>query len=307
MSQPRRFAVPPVWNPDQLDEARGEAIARFITARNAEGGARYQVVFQTSLAAVGDLFGATDDIVTLGDGAVFTSRASLLRAARYLGGPPVSADDLDTLAEARIAARKALDHDLAAKAARVIAASIDPERFPWLFASPPRKPSPQERDVALRWTAGLMAAQEVQTQRRGESAARQELAVQGLLLELGFQRVPTQPIDVTGGLDPGQFCHETLVAGVKCDIPVGLRDGRFLLLECKVSNSATNSVKRLNRECGGKADAWRRSFGERAIPGAVLAGVFKRKNLEDAQSVSRLTIFWEHDLKPLAAFLRAAS
>jgi hypothetical protein len=235
MSHTRRFAVPPVWNLDQLEAARREAIARFITARNAEGGVRYQTAFRASLAVVDELFTATHDLLTLGDGAVFTSRAALLRAARYLGGPPVSADDLDTLAEARIAARKALDRDLAAKAARVIAASIDPERFPWLLPSPLplRRPSQQERDVALRWTAGLMAAQEVQTQRRGESAALQEFAVQELLLALGFQRVPAQPIDVTGGLGPGQFCRETLVAGVKCDIPVGLRDGRFLFLNAR--------------------------------------------------------------------------
>jgi hypothetical protein len=89
--------------------------------------------------------------------------------------------------------------------------------------------------------------------------------------------------------------------------PGGLARWQIPIPECKVSNSATNSVKRLNRECGGKADAWRRSFGERAIPGAVLAGVFKRKNLEDAQTVSRLTIFWEHDLELLATFLRATT
>lgn len=53
-------------------------------------------------------------------------------------------------------------------------------------------------------------------------------------------------------------------------------------LECKVSNSATNSVKRLNRETGGKARDWNGRFGERAITGAVLAGVFKLRNLKTA-------------------------
>ena len=94
MSQPRRFALPPTWNADQLEAARREAITRFITERNAEGGVRYQAAFRASLDAVDELFDATSNLVALGDGVVFTSRAGLLRVARYLGGPPVSADDL---------------------------------------------------------------------------------------------------------------------------------------------------------------------------------------------------------------------
>ena len=88
-------------------------------------------------------------------------------------------------------------------------------------------------------------------------------------------------------------------------MPVGLRDGRFLLTECKVSNSGTNSVKRLNREVGGKAGGWREAFGGRGITAAVLAGVFKLKNLKDAQK-DGVAIFWESDLEPLSDFLRAA-
>jgi hypothetical protein len=72
-----------------------------------------------------------------------------------------------------------------------------------------------------------------------------------------------------------------------------------------VTNSSTNSVKRLNREVGGKAERWSRAFGERAVTAAVLAGVFKVKNLTDAQDVG-VSIFWERDLTPLAEFLAEA-
>jgi hypothetical protein len=231
---------------------------------------------------------------------------SFIPTARYLAGPPVSADDLDTLAEARIAARRRLDLDLGRKAALVIEAALDAERLPWLFETPRRPPTATERDTAVRWTAGLHTVQRVQTGRRGESSARQEEAVEKLLLSLGFAKVAPRSINVVGGLEPGEFCREAQVVGTKCDIPIGLRDGRLLFVECKVSNSAINSVKRLNRETGGKAALWRREFGNRAITAAVLGGVFKLSNLRDAQQ-SGVVIFWEPDLGALAEFLEAAA
>ena len=42
------------------------------------------------------------------------------------------------------------------------------------------------------------------------------------------------------------------VYGAKRDVPVRLRDGRLLAIECKVSNGAKNSWKRLNREIAGR-------------------------------------------------------
>lgn len=109
-----------------------------------------------------------------------------------------------------------------------------------------------------------------------------------------------------GDISRGEFCAgESIVAGTKCDIPVGLRNGRLLLIECKVSNSDVNSVKRLNREVGGKAGHWRDVFGQQATTAAALAGVYKLRNLEEAQAAG-VMIFWEHDLEPLAEFLRVA-
>ncbi|MGH2370847.1 MAG: XamI family restriction endonuclease, partial [Chloroflexota bacterium] len=255
---------------------------------------------------VRDLFNQTDDLLAFGSGTALAQNPSLLQAARYLSGPPVSADDLDTLADTRIASRRRLDADLSRRAGRIIEAALDRERLPWLFETPPRRPTAAERETAIRWTAGLQAAQQVQTARRSEAATRQETAVEKVLLGLDFRKVAPRHIDAAGGLARGEFSRESRVAGSKCDVPIGLRDGRFLFLECKVSNSGTNSVKRLNREVGGKAPAWREEFGARAITAAVLAGVFKLKNLQDAQAAG-VVIFWEHDLISLADFLRAAA
>lgn len=296
---------PPVWNDATLEADRRQAITNFIGERMTEGGARYQQVFAENTALVERLFAATNDLLNFASGAALAATPNLVRAARFLSGPPVSEDDLNTLTEASIATRRRLDADLARKAAAVIEVAIDAERFPWLFGAQRRTPMPSERDTAIRWTAGLMAAQEVQTGRRGASAKRQERAVEQLLIKLGLTKVTRRPINALNDLEPGEFCRESLVVRAKCDVPVRLRDGRLLLLECKVSNSATNSVKRLNRECGDKAGQWRGAFGDQAITAAVLAGVFRLKNLRDAQAIARIAIFWEHSLVPLADFVRA--
>jgi len=127
--------------------------------------------------------------------------------------------------------------------------------------------------------------------------------VAGGLLSIGWQKSTLRKVDTLDDLDRGWFSSEVLLAGSKCDVPIRLKDGRLLALECKVTNSAINSVKRLNRETGGKADQWRRAFGEQVIPAAVLAGVFKLGNLVDAQDRQGIAIFWEHHLDQLFEFV----
>lgn len=72
-----------------------------------------------------------------------------------------------------------------------------------------------------------------------------------------------------------------------------------------VVGSRTNSVKRLNREVGGKAREWNRQLGAVAVPAAVIAGVFRLINLQWAQD-DGIAIFWERDLNGLAEFVQAA-
>ncbi len=307
MSPARYFATPPAWDSADLERGRRAAISAFIMERAAEGGAGYRTALAANIAAVRQLFALTNDLHSLGSGAALVENPRLIEVARYLGGPPVSADDFDTLAEEKIAKRRRLSGDLAKRAAEVVEAWIDRDRFPWLFEVPPRDPTGVEREVAIRWTAGLMTVQQVQTKRRSDSAKRQQEVVRQLLVNLGFIGVPARDINGLRDLGPGEFCEgESVVAGSKCDIPIGLRDGRLLLTECKVSNSATNSVKRLNREVGEKASRWRGVFGEQAVTAAVLAGVYKLKNLQDAQGAG-IVLFWEHDLGPMAQFLRSAT
>src|SRR5579862_7207945 len=168
------LATAPTWIEEQLEIDRRRSIEAFVKDRTAIGGQQYQVAFYEDLESVNDLFTATNDLLDFGTGAALAEKPARVQIARYLSGPPVSADDLDTLADASIASRKRLDPDLARLAADIICLTMDGARFPWLFAEPLRRPTPEERYAAMRWTAGLQAAQRVQTARRGESSARQE-------------------------------------------------------------------------------------------------------------------------------------
>ncbi|HEV3075580.1 MAG TPA: XamI family restriction endonuclease [Thermoanaerobaculia bacterium] len=91
----------------------------------------------------------------------------------------------------------------------------------------------------------------------------------------------------------------------RADLIVSLWDGRIMPIECKVSNSAVNSVKRLNREAAGKAESWIGDFGKKqVVPVAVLSGVYKLHNLLSAQERG-LVLFWTHHLGALTEWVGA--
>lgn len=66
--------------------------------------------------------------------ALWASEAGRI-AFRYLGAPPISDDDLETLAESRLAARSAdADAEYGEKLLSVLRVIVDPRRFPWIAA-----------------------------------------------------------------------------------------------------------------------------------------------------------------------------
>ncbi len=134
--------------------------------------------------------------------------------------------------------------------------------------------------------------------------AQQEARVQQRLSELGLKSVAARDIpNVSFAPSPGEFCGESRLGTRKADIVVRLWDHRVMPVECKVSNSSLNSVKRLNNDAAVKAATWQRDFGLRqVVPTAVLSGVYDLHNLVDAQERG-LTIFWAHNLDPLAEWI----
>ena len=302
MTPSRPLLQPLVLTQAQLERGREAAVARFIEERGREGTEAYRAAFNRIEPIVRRLFDASKDL-SAASGDLLRQEPDFVAAARYLAGPPISADDLRTLTGGAVGRK--LPPETAQRVAEVLRAVWDPIRLPWLATH--RSPTKHERDAAIAWTAGIWAVEQVRTTRRTEASRRQEDAVMAVLKKAGFNE--KRRIRTMGSLDElerGCFMREVTLAGSKCDIPIRLLDGRLLALECKVSNSALNSVKRLIRETGGKAHRWHNAFGEQVITGAVLAGVYKLGNLVDAQETYHVAIFWEHSLDELRRFLRAA-
>lgn len=293
--------MPRRWSRDELVDHRRRAVDQFIERRAQEGTAEYLRHYQDAQERVRDLFERTGNLRSLSTSTV-DQKSGLREAARYLSAPPISDDDLKTLAG--LGSKSGPQY--LAEMLRVISASLDPLRFPWLFEGPGRQPTPEELDLAQKWTAGLLAAQKAITGRRSAAARRQEQAVENVLLgaPLYLTKVAAKNIpSAREFLEPGEFCRQSTVGTTRADFTIGLRD-RLLLIECKSSNSEVNSYKRLNHEVGNKATSWRRSFGQAVVPAALLAGVFKLDNLEAAQRAD-IAILWEHQLETLIEFVSA--
>lgn len=297
---------PPRWSDEELEVARRASITCFRDERLQEPLEQYLETFDTYRGAVEDLLEATVDLTELSppDLDVLTD-PSLLVALRYLAGPPISEDDLKVLAEASLApSRLRADADMASRVVETILVALDRRRFPWVAES--REPEASEREAASLASAALMATQRLSTVRRSESKDAQEQAVADALSRAGFKEVPTRTI-ATLGEAPGQgeFCRESHFGTRKADFVVGLWDGRKMPVECKVSNSSTNSVKRLNNDAAVKATRWLEEFGTaQTVPAAVIAGVFKAHNLKTAQTTG-LTLFWAHNLDAMLDWIES--
>ena len=297
--------APPRWSDDELEEDRLKTIDIFIDERLKDEIKNYLETFRMTKDMVERLFKVTNDLLDL-KGKVFEEDPQLIEPARYLGCRPISQDDLDVLARENVTRRKNISPEGARRGARAIRAVLDPIRFSWI--SDQRPPSKEERAKAIEWTAGLWANQQLGTKRRMELSYRQEEAAikiiqdEGFVMDLSVKEIQNS-IDLDK-LHPGKFAKQIEIKTAKCDVAVRLLDGRLLVIECKASNSYVNSIKRLIRETGGTAIKWLDEFGEQIIPCAVLSGIYKLKNLQDAQQEYNITIFWEHKLESLRDFLK---
>lgn len=297
---------PPRWSTDELTQQIAKSISIFKDERIKEPLEIYSGYFDTYRDAVEDLLEDSINLHHLIEVVEdYITDDDKRYALRYLASPAVSDDDLKVLADTKLS-RRALSNDpeAAARIVDVVLAGLDRWRFPWF--SEGRVPTPEERLVATIATTSLIASSRSQTFRRNTSKQDQEEQIAAALRSAGFVEVPTREINtLREAPGPGEFCHESSLGGSKADIIVGLWDDRILAVEAKVSNSSTNSVKRVNREAAAKATAWITKFGALGVvPSAVLSGVFKVHNLLSAQDAG-LTIFWAHDLGKMLEFIES--
>lgn len=298
----------PFWSDEELARLRAGAIEIVVRRYEARRG-DFVEIQRDCEALIRELFERTDFLRALSRSEdVLASSQDLLNAARYLAAPTVSAGTLELIATD-------------ASKAEMIDRYLDRDRFPWLDAKKQVDLSDPAVRTAIKISATVWTEQRVATKARTESSRKQEGLVREALSSAGLTYVEPKVIrerikelgdSPTEGLMPknyqealkrGEFTREIRVAGSKCDVPVRLSNGKLLPIECKVSNTEVNSVKRLLRETGGKHSRWRGAFGE-LYTGAVLGGAFKLINLQQAQREGML-IFFDHDLDSLKHYVEA--
>lgn len=300
--------APPRWTPEELERERRKAIELFRVERLEEPLEAYLRHFETYQSRIEDFLESTVDLTKLGENPSLFGRPEYLELVRYLAGPPISTDDLKVLADATSITPKRLqaEPEVADRIISVVLEGLDRRRFPWVTEG--REPDEIERYAAVVATASMMATQRLGTNRRNEGKTKQERQVEDALLGVGLVEVPRRHVQTAADLPGrGEFCGESRLGNRKADFILRLWDHRVMPIECKVSNSATNSVKRLNNDAAAKAEVWRRDFGAtQIVPCAVLSGVYKLHNLQDAQDRG-LVLFWAHRLEELADWIFAAA
>lgn len=296
---------PPLWSPEQLESDRLKAISIFRKERTEEPLEDYLESFDEYQGHIEELLETTVDLTRLDATALeVLSDQNLQNAFRYLAGPPISEDDLKVLAEATSLSKGNLQKkpELVKRLIEVVRIVLDRRRFSWVVEK--REPTEAERDAAVMASAALMAARRVETNRRSTGKQQQEDLVKSTLKDLGLKEVKPREIpNFAHAPHPGEYCGESTLSGRKADVVLRLWDHRIMPIECKVSNSALNSVKRLNNDAAVKAGSWRLDLGlKQVVPVAVLAGVYKLTHLIDAQERG-LTLMWSHDLEPLTSWI----
>ncbi|OZG57114.1 XamI family restriction endonuclease [Bifidobacterium myosotis] len=300
--QPKRFT--------RMELAESAAIAgehfkRTRTDAEASTAAFYDSAFDTAYAEIEHVLSTTGQLSNLEAMAAQLFEEGYLDVLRYMERPTVSSDDFKKLSETNTTAKGRLSQPgNAALAMEYLLRNLNTRVFPWFGSGV--DPTESELNAAKHAVAALVADQKTKTMLRNKQSQSQEEAVRRALIDgAGYRMVKARDFRMlSDGPKPGEIFHkETSIDGVKADVVFGLYDGRIMALECKVSNTAVNSYKRLNHETVDKIVKWNRMFGSNGIVGGcVLQGVFAVDNLELAQKAG-VAIFWSANLKELVDFV----
>ena len=185
---------PPKWSKNDFEADLRRAIDLFRRERIQEPLEAYLKVFDEYQGVFENLLETTVDLSRLQpEGLVVLGDERLQEAFRYLAGPPISLDDLKTVAETVSLTKKRLqeDPDLAKRTVDLILMALDRRRFPWVAEN--REPTESEKTAAVVASAALMATRRVGTARRHEGKRTQERSVEDALLHARFKKVPTRP------------------------------------------------------------------------------------------------------------------
>ena len=237
----------PQWDRDRLDHDRVAAADRFRDERMKTPLGRYLRAFQIHETNVRRLLEESAHLRKLRERAAeIVSDHGLLEALSGVAGPPISLEDLKTLAGVQRLSSAGIRVD-PTRATRVVATvlnGLDPKRFPWV--SEDRDPTDGEKHAAIQSSTAVLATLEVTAARQTEGGSRQEEEVHDPLLERGLHGIPARTVAATSDSPrPGEFCREAIFAGRRADFLIGLWDNRLMVVECLLSSSPLHLGRRL--------------------------------------------------------------
>ena len=155
---------PPQWSEEEFQRDRLEAIANFRHERLEEPLEAYLELFDKYQGVFEELLEATVDLSALHEkGLDVLTDDRLLETLRYVAGPPISTDDLKTIAETGTLNKNKLRNDpaLTNKIVDLILLALDRRRFPWI--SEDRDPTEAEKLASVIASAALIATQRLST------------------------------------------------------------------------------------------------------------------------------------------------
>lgn len=300
---------PKVYSDEELARYSAMLTEEFVERRSKEEESLagfYHERFVSAKSEVERIFDETDGLMHLVESGQALLLDGLLPTMRGMTRPTVSEDDFKNLADTgTVAASKFADNTLAESALGYIARNLNHDLFPWVSRG--EYPTREQLHAACVGVAALIAEQKTKTSMRGNASKLQERAVRDALRDACSLRVVDgADFDmIQRGPSAGEmYSRETKVGGTKADVVLGLFDGRIMCLECKSSNSAVNSFKRLNHEVLDKVAKWNDAFGKQCVSGGVLEGCYSTANLVSAQDGGAY-LFWSRHLEDLIDFINS--
>ena len=294
----------PQWDKDRLNHDRGAAAQRFRDERMKTPLGRYLRAFQTHETNVRRLLEESAHLRKLRERAAeVVSDHGLLEALSGVAGPPISLQDLKTLAGVQRLSPAGIrvDPTRATRVVETVLNGLDRMRFPWI--SEDRDPTDAEKHAAIQSSSALLATLEVTAGRQTEGGSRQEEEVHDALLERGLRGIPARTVATTSDSPRlGEFCRESVFAGRRADFLIGLWDNRLMVLECRLSSSPLHLGRRLRDEAGVKAAHWIDAYGAPIVIAVVLSGIFRLSDLVAVQA-SGVGLFWSHHISDLTDWI----
>jgi len=253
-----------------------------------------------SVSELRSLIGASENLTNIA--AALRQSGSHMRALRHLLAPPLSQDQFKLACPEWTKSTEKSGIAIKAEAAELIAGRVREWLEPAHLSA-----IADGKSFDLLGAAYLMARQEYETKKRIKLARRQEEEICAVLDELGFSKGESRFVNEPGSLEKNEYLLATKFATAdnsahEVDVAVGLPGKMILAIECKVSNDATNSIKRTN-DVIKKSEAWRRQWGNFVITGALIQGVFKPTEIVRMEG-SDIVVFWSHALDEFRSWIK---